>query len=81
MHARGTVPPNNTNPGICYSEGPLKIQRAPQNIVEHVSVDATVQQFVPKVHPFGAFEVVDVIHTLTSLLSLLGWESRSKMSH
>ena len=46
-HAGGSVPLNNTNPGICYLAGPLKIQRAPQNIVKHVSADATVQGFCP----------------------------------
>ena len=46
-HAGGTVPLNNTNPGIFYSDGPQKIQRAAQNIVKHVSADATVQGLCP----------------------------------
>ena len=66
-HAGGTVPPNNTNPGICYLAGPLKIPRALQNIVKHISAEAALQRFCPYVRPSGTFEVVCVIHTLTSL--------------
>ena len=77
-HAGGNVLPNNKNMQICYLVEHLKNQMSPQKYAQthhcrHCSerINLSLGSSVPL---FRAFKVVCVIHTLTSLLSLLGWE-------